>query len=206
MSEEKTAALLTPNHPAADHKDYALPGDVTIRFQKGAMALGRNGVTTEEVLDVLIDHLGGFQKGTVSPAARNALASDAHRDRAPLGSRARRQARGPGRQGARRRAHFLERSMSLLRDKSQFYSIGTPMNWPLRFCADGYFRVRAMAACNGCGREFGVSLRCHRFRSELGMVLATKAPDPNDEKVVDCAHALGRQSRRRHSQSGQQVL
>jgi hypothetical protein len=73
MSEEKTAALLTPNHPAADHKDYALPGDVTIRFQKGAMALGRNGVTTEEVLDVLIDHLGGFQKGPFA-CRENALA------------------------------------------------------------------------------------------------------------------------------------
>lgn len=63
MSDTKQAPLLTPESPAADHKDYELPGGVVIKFQKGAMALGRNGVTTEEVLDVLIDHLRGFQQG-----------------------------------------------------------------------------------------------------------------------------------------------
>lgn len=65
--------LLTPENPAADHKDYALPGDVTIRFQKGAMELGRNGVTTVEVLDVLIDHLKGFQAGPYA-CRENAIA------------------------------------------------------------------------------------------------------------------------------------
>ena len=58
-----TPAVLTPDNPAADHKDYELPGGVVLKFQKGAMSLGRNGVTTEEVLDSLIDHLQGFQKG-----------------------------------------------------------------------------------------------------------------------------------------------
>jgi len=55
--------LLTPDSPAADHKVYLGPHGATITFQKGAMELGRNGWTTEEVLDVLIDHLTGFQKG-----------------------------------------------------------------------------------------------------------------------------------------------
>lgn len=55
--------ILTPDNPAADHKDYTGPHGGVIAFQKGAMELGRNGWTTEEILDVLIDHLGGFQKG-----------------------------------------------------------------------------------------------------------------------------------------------
>lgn len=63
MTQDEKPKLLTPDSPAADHKDYELPGGVVIKFQKGAMDLGRNGVTTEEVLDVLIDHLKGFQKG-----------------------------------------------------------------------------------------------------------------------------------------------
>lgn len=57
------APLLTPSNPAADHKDFELPGGVVIKFQKGAMELGRNGVTTEELLSVLIEHIGGFQAG-----------------------------------------------------------------------------------------------------------------------------------------------
>lgn len=65
--------LLTPDHKAADHKDYELPGGVVIKFQKGAMELGRNGVTTEEVLNVLIDHIGGFQKGPFA-CRENAIA------------------------------------------------------------------------------------------------------------------------------------
>lgn len=63
IGEREAAPLLTPNNPAADHKDYELPGGVVIKFQKGAMELGRNGCTTEEVLNVLIDHIGGFQAG-----------------------------------------------------------------------------------------------------------------------------------------------
>lgn len=59
----QAAPMLTPDSPHSDHKDYTLPGDVVIRFQKGALALGRNGVTTEELLNVLIDHIGSFQFG-----------------------------------------------------------------------------------------------------------------------------------------------
>lgn len=73
MSETKEAPLLTPANPAADHKDYELPGGVVIKFQKGAMALGRNGVTTEELLNVLIDHLQGFQRGKFA-CRENAIA------------------------------------------------------------------------------------------------------------------------------------
>jgi hypothetical protein len=61
--ETPTPPLIKPDSPYSDHKDYALPGGVVIKFQKGAMELGRNGVTTEELLDVLIDHLAGFQRG-----------------------------------------------------------------------------------------------------------------------------------------------
>lgn len=74
MPETKEQApLLTPENPAADHKDYDLPGGVCIKFQKGAMALGRNGVTTVEVIDVLIDHLRGFQQGKFA-CRENAIA------------------------------------------------------------------------------------------------------------------------------------
>lgn len=73
MTEQPAAPLLTPENPAADHKDYTLPGGVLIKFQKGAMELGRNGCTTEELLEVLVDHLGGFQKGKFA-CRENALA------------------------------------------------------------------------------------------------------------------------------------
>ena len=55
--------LLTPDSPAADHRPYTNPAGQTIAFQKGAMELGRNGWTTEELLNILVDHLDGFQQG-----------------------------------------------------------------------------------------------------------------------------------------------
>lgn len=67
------APLLTPQNPAADHKDYTLPGGINIHFQKGAMELGRNGCTTVELLNVLIDHLQGFQQGKFA-CRENAIA------------------------------------------------------------------------------------------------------------------------------------
>jgi hypothetical protein len=67
------APLLTPENPAADHKDYMNVAGQVIAFQKGAMELGRNGWTTEEILDVLIDHLSGFQKGKFA-CRENAIA------------------------------------------------------------------------------------------------------------------------------------
>lgn len=72
MSENQ-AAVLTPDNPAADHKDYVLPGGVVVKFQKGAMSLGRNGVTTAELLEVLIAHLKGFQAGKFA-CRENAIA------------------------------------------------------------------------------------------------------------------------------------
>lgn len=69
----QVAPLITPDSPHSDHKAYDLPGGVTIRFQKGALELGRNGVTTEELLTVLTEHLQGFQKGSFA-CVENALA------------------------------------------------------------------------------------------------------------------------------------
>lgn len=62
-TQTSPAPLIGPDSPLSDHKDYDLPGGVTIRFQRGAMEHGRNGITTEELLDVAIDHIAGFQKG-----------------------------------------------------------------------------------------------------------------------------------------------
>lgn len=60
------APLIQPGNPStSDLKTYVLPG-CTIVFQNGAMELGRNGATTEEVLDVLIEHINYFQKGPFS--------------------------------------------------------------------------------------------------------------------------------------------
>jgi hypothetical protein len=61
MTEQKP--LLTPQSKAADHEDYIGPHGGVIAFQKGAMELGRNGWTTEEILTILINHLSGFQAG-----------------------------------------------------------------------------------------------------------------------------------------------
>ena len=74
MTEASQAApLITPDSPHSDHKAYDLPGGVTVRFQKGAIELGRNGVTTEELLSVLTEHLQGFQRGPFA-CLENALA------------------------------------------------------------------------------------------------------------------------------------
>ncbi len=55
--------LIQPGASEADGKVYEFPGGFKIKFQSGAMELGRNGAITEEVLDMLIEHIGGFQKG-----------------------------------------------------------------------------------------------------------------------------------------------
>ena len=63
MTDTAKPPLIQPGNPStSDLKTYVLPG-CTIVFQNGAMELGRNGATTEEVLDVLIEHISGFQKG-----------------------------------------------------------------------------------------------------------------------------------------------
>lgn len=58
-----TAPLIKPGDSASDGKVYEFPGGFKLQFQSGAMELGRNGATTEEVLDMLIEHIGGFQNG-----------------------------------------------------------------------------------------------------------------------------------------------
>lgn len=68
----KQPELIPPGTVLSDLKTYTLPG-CTIVFQNGAMDLGRNGATTEEVLDVLIEHLNFFQKGPFA-CRENALA------------------------------------------------------------------------------------------------------------------------------------
>ena len=55
-------AVIPPNTSDSDLRTFDLPG-TTIKFQNGAMELGRNGATTEEILDVLIEHIGFFQRG-----------------------------------------------------------------------------------------------------------------------------------------------
>jgi hypothetical protein len=65
MNDEK-APLIQPNTTDSDLKVYHFPGNPgenQIRFQNGAMEMGRNGATTEEVLDALIEHISYFQAG-----------------------------------------------------------------------------------------------------------------------------------------------
>jgi uncharacterized protein YhbP (UPF0306 family) len=61
-TEEKAPLIQPGDSKLSDLKTYDLPNTV-IKFQNGALELGRNGATTEEVLDVLIEHIGHFQKG-----------------------------------------------------------------------------------------------------------------------------------------------
>ena len=65
MSETQ-APLIKPGTSDSDLKVYHFPGNPgenQVRFQNGAMELGRNGATTEEVLDMLIEHINYFQQG-----------------------------------------------------------------------------------------------------------------------------------------------
>ena len=62
MDANAGPALIPPGTSDSDLKVYDLPNTV-IKFQNGAMELGRNGATTEEVIDVLIAHLEFFQNG-----------------------------------------------------------------------------------------------------------------------------------------------
>lgn len=55
--------LIQPGTSDSDLKLYEFPGGFSLKFQNGAMDLGRNGATTEEVLDALIAHIEFFQKG-----------------------------------------------------------------------------------------------------------------------------------------------
>lgn len=57
------APLIPAGTSDSDLKVYEFPGGYSLKFQNGAMALGRNGAITEEVLDMLIEHINYFQKG-----------------------------------------------------------------------------------------------------------------------------------------------
>lgn len=80
--------LIQPGNPStSDLKTYTLPG-FTIVFQNGAMELGRNGATTEEVLDVLIEHIEFFQKGPFKCAENDAALAGLHLTKEAVLSRA----------------------------------------------------------------------------------------------------------------------
>jgi hypothetical protein len=72
MTTENAAPLIQPNTTDSDLKVYEFPGGYSLKFQNGAMELGRNGATTEEVLDALIEHINYFQQGKYS-CRENAL-------------------------------------------------------------------------------------------------------------------------------------
>lgn len=58
------APLIPPNTPDSDTREFGGPGTGwSLRFQNGAKELGRNGATSEEVIDALLEHFGFFQKG-----------------------------------------------------------------------------------------------------------------------------------------------
>ena len=61
MSNEQPP-VIQPGTSDSDAKVYEGPG-YSLKFQNGAMELGRNGATTVEVLDILIEHLSFFQRG-----------------------------------------------------------------------------------------------------------------------------------------------
>ena len=62
-TQEEKAPLIPPGTLDSDLKVYEFPGGYSLKFQNGAMELGRNGAITEEVLDALIEHFEFFQKG-----------------------------------------------------------------------------------------------------------------------------------------------
>lgn len=69
---EKAASLIKPGTKDSDPKIYRFHGGFSFKFQNGAMELGRNGATTEEVLDALIEHINYFQRG-IFACRENAL-------------------------------------------------------------------------------------------------------------------------------------
>jgi hypothetical protein len=63
MDDPKTIPPGTTDSDLTVYHFPGKPGENQIRFQNGAMELGRNGATTEEVLDCLIAHIEYFQRG-----------------------------------------------------------------------------------------------------------------------------------------------
>ncbi len=62
-TQDEKAPLIPPSTSDSDLKVYEFPGGYSLKFQNGAMELGRNGAITEEVLDMLIEHFQFFQAG-----------------------------------------------------------------------------------------------------------------------------------------------
>lgn len=58
----ETPPLIPAGTSDSDLKVYEGP-NWSIKWQNGAMELGRNGAITEEILDALIEHLSFFQNG-----------------------------------------------------------------------------------------------------------------------------------------------
>jgi hypothetical protein len=69
----QAAPLIQPGTKDSDLKTYEFPGGFTLRFQSGAMELGRNGATTDEVLEMLLSHIGSFQKGAFACQENDAV-------------------------------------------------------------------------------------------------------------------------------------
>ncbi len=83
------------------------------------------------------------------------------------------------------------------KDANEFYSMSTPVDVPLFFCKDGYYRLAADMTCKGCGKRFPQVVRCDRFRTPAGIEMKVRMPDPLDEVVVAkimlsaCDHGVG---------------
>lgn len=97
-------------------------------------------------------------------------------------------------------------------DLSQYYRVYTPVDVPLRFCHDGFYRLAAKCECVSCGRAFMQVVRCHRFtvqRSALATPRLTKRPDPKDEQIIStfmlkaCDHGCGCSNKDNFDQHGQ---
>ena len=97
------------------------------------------------------------------------------------------------------------------KDLSEFYKIYTPIEVPIRFCKDGYYRLAAKAECVKCGRSFPQVVRCSRMVEVPAFPLAparlAPRPDPNDEKVIStfmlnaCDHGVGCANRENFDQN-----
>ena len=78
-----------------------------------------------------------------------------------------------------------------------------PINLPLRFSSDGFYRVAADMQCKKCGQRFVQVLRCHRYATELQIVTGAPRPNPSDVKIVTTlllkAHDHGVGNKKLHS-------
>ena len=88
-----------------------------------------------------------------------------------------------------------------MKDLSAYYVIKTPREFPYLFWKDGYWKLEAFAKCVECGNsELQLFLRTHRYYEDRGALAPrkrTKAPNPNDDKIINafmlnaCNHGCG---------------